>query len=69
MNHHKSISKHYINHNRFLIGVATIKSKSMLVTSIPNKPTKDTKTKECVKSKLVIEKPIRQFRIKEGIGI
>ena len=41
----------------------------MLVTSIPNKPTKDTKTKECVKSKLVIEKPIRQFRIKEGIGI
>ena len=41
----------------------------MLVTSIPNKPIKDTKTKECVKSKLVIEKPIRQFRIKEGIGI
>ena len=36
---------------------------------IPNKPTKDAKTKECVESRLVIEKPIKQFRIQKGIEI
>ena len=54
---------------KFPIGVAIIKSKSTLVISIPNKPIKDTKTKYCVELRLVIVKPIRQFRIKERIGI
>lgn len=35
--------------------------------SIPYKPIKDTKTKECTKLKLVTNKPIRQFRIKGRI--
>ena len=47
-----------------LIGIATIKSKSKLPTSISNIPTKDVETKEYVEPWLAIEKPIRQFKIK-----
>lgn len=49
------------------IEVVIIKSKFMQVMSIPYKPIKDTKTKECTKLKLVTNKPIRQFRIKGRI--